>query len=670
MPGSRSARAKMAWALALLAPLGCRVDPSLTPAPSVDRPPAIQRRLAMTSALVCTLGPHEGEGRGGSLRCWGPETKGEEVFGDVSAVLGHCVVAGEQLRCPSASDWAILDLPTSVRERGIAALGTMCVADRDGGHYCTAHGEARWTTPTQFEEVAEISGDANSGCVLSNEGELSCWPTTTRGDNPLEALELPLTTLAAESNSRWGCALSTEGAAWCWRSEGRESQATSPQPLAEMGSVRGLSASSRLGCASFDDGRVSCWNMPGLQCSTGLAAELVGAPVSGLPPALEVRAGEDAACVVTKTGELWCWGDIAAWGVDDPSFRASPREVDGITEARALALGPTQSCALLDSGEVYCWGRWLGGLVGPKPRCLDPRPRRVADIEHGRALALGPRLGCVLDRDSSLVCWGPSPGDLWRSRSAVKIAGPDARTPTPKDLALVWDQVCTIRNDAVHCWSIAEPDEDTKVFVEALDWTPLPGSRHDPVIALAALDDRICGWSQTGAAYCWTQDGARTLPERRPEFDGARAIAGSPDFECGLIDTQLRCRETRSSSMVSVEGFANARGLAVGATQACTIDDGGDVDCRGLPHGSSRHLSLPLERPTISLGFGARHACALAEDGRVRCWGEGADGQLGNALLPNWSRPVRVTVGTNRSSEQPASALASLQVRPGPGSTE
>ena len=43
-----------------------------------------------------------------------------------------------------------------------------------------------------------------------------------------------------------------------------------------------------------------------------------------------------------------------------------------------------------------------------------------------------------------------------------------------------------------------------------------------------------------------------------------------------------------------------------------------------------------------SLGIGGSHSCVITNDGTVKCWGEGNNGQLGNGATTDSSYPVDV----------------------------
>ncbi len=111
--------------------------------------------------------------------------------------------------------------------------------------------------------------------------------------------------------------------------------------------------------------------------------------------------------------------------------------------------------------------------------------------------------------------------------------------------------------------------------------------------------------------------------------------------------------------------------LAVGKAWAATdhvvvsVAGGGDASCARLDDGTVRcwgnnnggrlgisgggHLPVPVVHPGLAAGsvralaIGDSHACALMLEGTVRCWGAGAQGQLGNGGTASSLVPVTVT---------------------------
>jgi alpha-tubulin suppressor-like RCC1 family protein len=64
---------------------------------------------------------------------------------------------------------------------------------------------------------------------------------------------------------------------------------------------------------------------------------------------------------------------------------------------------------------------------------------------------------------------------------------------------------------------------------------------------------------------------------------------------------------------------------------ACIVADDGSVRCRGFIEGpaSTETIELGTGRTGVDVAMGADHACALIDDGGVKCWGNNGRGQLG-----------------------------------------
>ncbi len=75
----------------------------------------------------------------------------------------------------------------------------------------------------------------------------------------------------------------------------------------------------------------------------------------------------------------------------------------------------------------------------------------------------------------------------------------------------------------------------------------------------------------------------------------------------------------------------------------------GDDNSGKLGNGNTvDHSTIPLDVFDLTSGVksvstGARHACALTITGWVKCWGANDKGQLGNGNLTNSAKPVNVT---------------------------
>ena len=152
-------------------------------------------------------------------------------------------------------------------------------------------------------------------------------------------------------------------------------------------------------------------------------------------------------------------------------------------------------------------------------------------------------------------------------------------------------------------------------------------------------------------------------------------VAIGDNFTCGLYDAKAFCwglngngQLGESGPATSVEPLAvNTTGvlagktikmIAAGANHACAIASDDLVYCWGsgsegqLGNGSNSNSSIPVAvsritgvlggKTIVSVTAGSNHTCAIASDGFAYCWGLNTNGQLGNNSTTTTNIPVAV----------------------------
>ena len=140
-------------------------------------------------------------------------------------------------------------------------------------------------------------------------------------------------------------------------------------------------------------------------------------------------------------------------------------------------------------------------------------------------------------------------------------------------------------------------------------------------IAVTASDFHTCATDDAGAVFCWGSNADDQLG------DGSGMDRHAP------------------AAVVGLPVPATALRVAAGEKFSCALLRSGDVYCWGddadgqLGDGASTsgpaptRVAFPMSVNAVELAAGTAHACAILEDGTAWCWGKGDRGQLGNDVV-------------------------------------
>ncbi len=195
-----------------------------------------------------------------------------------------------------------------------------------------------------------------------------------------------------------------------------------------------------------------------------------------------------------------------------------------------------------------------------------------------------------------------------------------------------------------------------------------------------------CARLDTGRVRCWGRGSDGALGYGNPNDIGdtetpasvgpvnlgagrtARAISAGFYHACAILDQgQVRCwgtsyfgelgygnldtvGDTETPASVGPVNLGSGRtavAITGGGYHTCAILDNDRVRCWGygrsgqLGYGNTRHVgndetpgsvgpvNLGSSRTAVAITGGGFHTCAILDNGKVRCWGEGSSGQLG-----------------------------------------
>lgn len=400
-----------------------------------------------------------------------------------------------------------------------------------------------------------------------------------------------------------------------------------------------------------------------------------GGQVDGLR-ARSVHPAENFTCALTPAGEAYCWGDdrVGQLGNGGSGSSLEPVPVAGGHRFVQLSTGTQTACGLTGAGEVYCWGS-----KRIRPDLVSFEPRKVESPVAFRSIDVALRGGCGLARDGSAWCWF---SNVFGRFGNGERQGFHAM-PVPVDgslrfqeLSLSVTHACGLATGGeAWCWGdnfFGELGADPETFRQGCgfpnDCFPEPVKVETDLRFrdLKAGAGFTCGLASGGSLWCWG------LGQTGQRGDGSdQATTRTPRRVVGV--QRFRSFDPSDGNHV----FEHACGLTPDGTAWCwgysafgQLGAPGDETCETGAFGAPRSVPCstdPVEVSTDlafrSIATGAFHTCGIARDGRVWCWGDNRDGELGDGTTDSSVEPVLVGGGT-ADSRAGAAARTSGQSRP------
>jgi alpha-tubulin suppressor-like RCC1 family protein len=344
-------------------------------------------------------------------------------------------------------------------------------------------------------------------------------------------------------------------------------------------------------------------------------------------PWKSVSVGWGSTCAIKKSDDtLYCWGQndygqIARPIVSEATVNAAPQQVVGIPgRVLQVSVGAKFTCAVNSLANLYCWGKNATGQLGNNTTTSSTTPETVTTLSGNvKSVSAGNNSTCAVTLDGKIFCWGNGLNGKLGNASTTSSLIPIQVTGMSSGATQVStsdDHVCAIQSGAVKCWGNG--------LTGALG-NGLANESYVPV-AISSLSSGVTkitsGYQQSCAlkgstTYCWGYNQYGTIG------DGTTTQRNSPVTLSGLA--------------------ANLKDINLGHGTACGIDSVGGLVCWGrntewqvgnnsetndiqVTPSAVKGLTKSISTVTSTTG----HSCAIAQYGRLFCWGDNAFGQLGN----------------------------------------
>ncbi len=532
--------------------------------------------MAVGNAFSCALLTN------GKVKCWGNNSAGQLGDGTTSPHLEAVEVLGLGGAATAIS----------------AAYGTTCALLANGKIRCWGGmfiaGYTPATTPVTMPLPVAVHQVVvgTDVCGVDAAGAYYCvpWgdegPWAAPGSAPASGQwpNQPAPLLMARADRSWGqqhdCAVLANGRAYCWGSNvfggiGDGTSAFRNRAEDVEGAGPGpapLTAGPNYGVVADANGTLLAWGAPPFWKlnSEPWKAQAV---TSGPKDITRLSAAMYHVCLVTQAGQLWCAG--ANWsgqlGLGAVVSTDVPMQVAGLpAPATDVATGDDHSCALLTNGSVHCWGSNMHGQLGTGDHTNHTTPV-VATLAGAPAIALDVRGAstCIVTTTGEVRCWGKT----------VDTGFADNLAPAPVAFTL----------------------------------KGLAGKAVD--VTLGAF--HLCVLLSDGKVDC-----------AGPSYYGAVPCDGHPTYGADATPRHV----------VGLPGKAASIASSTNAT--CATVPGHGVYCWGRfpsqligapqEYGCAMPFRIEgLDGKVTNLTLGTDHGCALA-DGKVRCFGQGAEWQNGS----------------------------------------
>jgi alpha-tubulin suppressor-like RCC1 family protein len=377
-----------------------------------------------------------------------------------------------------------------------------------------------------------------------------------------------------------------------------------------------------------------------------------GPPMNVITDAIQVSAGEHHTCAIRADRNVYCWGSNSSGqlGVDPAMTPSSDRpvQVPMITGAKFVSAGYLHTCAIDGSGAIWCWGANDTAQLGLGMASAMGAPMRGSTVQGAIQVSAGEHHTCAVDSGGDVYCWGGNDSGQTSPNTTTMVY------PVPTALMLPMSTggssasagshhscAALIGSPSLICWGSNASGE-----IGVSPTMPPPIEPPTPPATMMGVSfsvvsvghDHSCAVSTDGKVWCWGSNASG-------QTSAPQLMGPTPPTPFSLTG-------------------GNAILVTAGSAFNCALDNAGGVWCWGSnqygqlgngtpnmsPNTAPAKVTMLGGAAQVSAGYG--HACAVVgpipnggapTPGPLFCWGNNADGQLGDGTTAT-TRPSPVPV--------------------------
>ena len=571
-----------------------------------------------------------------------------------------------------------------------------------------------------FTEATVAAGNDHI-CVILDDSSVNCWGDNTQGQlgdgtfvdrqtmTPVN-FGVGRTAVSLSAGDSHSCAILDDASLKCWGDNtqgqlGDNTLLNSNTPVnVDLGSdiPVTISAGAKHTCVVLATANLKCWgdNSDG-QLGDGTTNSANTPSFVNLDSnlVLGVSTGKTHTCVIMNNRSLKCWGDNSQGQLGDSTNidKHIPTTISLGGDPVAISTGDYHTCSLLSDATLSCWGDNSQGQLGDGSNGNSNSP--IESIISGiTSISLGNSHTCALDNSYQLKCWGDNSfsqlGDGSDSDSNVPLGVSFSGGKFPISISSGGHYTCSsINNDLLRCWGIggseplaigvsptdlsiprwsyinsAERDLDDDSNLNIFDTHIVSDADGDGFPSESDSDDNnpaiaaTCGIGEYGRYYCqqatvgFYVDAPGSLikipasPGNYVNTNGATAQSPCSIGTFQELSGMEKCDDSYPGYYVMSEGSSTQTACS-GGTYNPLSGSSSSGDCIGSDAGHS----VPI---LTDINSGTSHSCAILDDGSIRCWGNNANGQLGDGSRDDRLIPTLVNTPLGRNATSLSTGLA------------
>ncbi|MDN5819600.1 MAG: hypothetical protein L0H38_02500, partial [bacterium] len=666
---------------------------------NTDEPyvPLTIKQVAVTSYYSCALASNDW------AYCWGENSDGRLGTGRSSSYISAPtqvsrgdIPSGQTIKSiAAASNGAYVCAVASDNwvycwgENGSSQLGDNTTTNRN-----QPTAIARGAIPTGVS-IKSISLGNEHACVIASNDKAYCWgsnsegqlgdDSTTNRPTPVAvkngSMPTPYTVKSISTGGLSTCAIHTNNKAYCWGGNwdgrlatGDNTSTGTPVAMARGAmpsnfTIKDISVGEFSVCvvANNDRGYCAGYNTGQLGSTPTSGTNTMRAIAQGAMPSLTIKKislAANHACAIHTNNKAYCWGsnDFGQLGDNSTTRSAVPvalsqGELPSGQAVSSILPSYSHTCAVASGdGLAYCWGYNYDGRLGNGYYDHQNAPARVlmgamSDGITASSVSYGDSIGCVVADDDWVYCWGWNVngrlGDgttTSRLKPTRVLNGDIAAGLTISSVDLGSRHACALTSDSwAYCWGrggvgqLGNHDEVTYMSPSRIVRGAMPPGATIKAVSAGGVNS--CMIASDDWLYC--------------VGDNAYGYRGVGYTGGGNSQPEKVVRG-------AIPSGATIKQVSVGGEESCAIASDDWLYCwgkntyGGLGDNSTTTRSSPvkLSRGAISSGVtikavsvGEEHACAIASDDWLYCWGYNSSSQLGDNTAINRSTPVKVSRG-------------------------